>query len=110
MKNTKGKVDFVPVIVLNGIRKERTKQSKKERWRKRMIKGKQSKKDFNDYQNLMNQKFDWEDRKVKIFQEIRKLKNEDLHCSQQLRLVEDQLRLFFKRKRLEIEEECKNQK
>lgn len=64
-----------------------------------------SKKDFNEYQNLMNQKFDWEDKKVKIFQKIIKLKNEDLHCSQQLRLIEDQLRLFFNRKRIEIKEE-----
>ena len=64
-----------------------------------------AKKDFNEYQKLMEQKFNWEDRKVNIFQEIRKLKNEDLHCSQQLRIVEDQLRLFFNRKRLEKEEE-----
>ena len=64
-----------------------------------------SKKDFNEYENLMKQKFDWEDKKVKIFQEITKLKNENLHCGQQLRLVEDQLRLFFNRARLEIKEE-----
>ena len=63
-----------------------------------------TKKGFDEYQALMKQKFDWEDKKVKVFQDIRKLKNEDLHCSQQLRLVEDQLRLFFNRKRIEIQE------
>lgn len=68
---------------------------------------KNSKNDIEHYQILMNQKFDWEDRKIRIFQDIRKLKNEDLHCSQQLRLVEDGLRIFFKRKRIEIKEELK---
>ncbi|KKK58079.1 hypothetical protein LCGC14_3048040 [marine sediment metagenome] len=63
-----------------------------------------SKKDFKYHQSLMNQKFDWEDKKVKVFQDIRKLKNEDLHCSQQLRLVEDQIRSMFNRFRIKLKE------
>ena len=64
-----------------------------------------SKKDFKYHQSLMNQKFDWEDKKVKIANQIFKLRNENLHCCQQLRLTEDQIRMFFNRKRIEVEEE-----
>jgi len=62
------------------------------------------KKDINYYQELMKSKFDWEDKIVKIANEIWKKKNEKLKAIQQLRLTEDQLRLFFKRKRIELEE------
>ena len=62
------------------------------------------KKDFNYYQELMKGKFDWEDKIITISNEIWKKKNEKLKAAQQLRLTEDQLRLFFKRKRVELEE------
>ena len=64
-----------------------------------------SKKDFKDYERITLQKFDWEDKKAKIFNKIQELRREDLHCSQQLRIVEDQLRLFFGRIRIELKKD-----
>ena len=64
-----------------------------------------SKKDFNEYQKLMKDKFDLED-KIKTIGHDRWLKkNQLIQAGRQLALVEDQLRLFFDRKRLEFEEE-----
>ena len=64
-----------------------------------------SKQNFKEYKTLMNQKFNWEDNKTKIFNKIRNLKCESLHCSQQLRIVEDQLRNLFGSIRVEMEKE-----
>ena len=64
-----------------------------------------SKKDFNEYNSLMKQKFDLEDRQARIFNERWKLNNENTQCGQQLRLVEDQIRLMFNRMRIEKKEE-----
>ena len=64
-----------------------------------------SKKDFNEYSSLMKQKFDIEDRMAKIGNEKWKLNNENVRCGQQLKLVEDQIRLMFNRMRVENEEE-----
>lgn len=58
------------------------------------------KKELEYYQNLMKQKFDWEDKIVTIGNEIWKKSNEKLKSIHQLRL-------FFKRERIEIE---KNEK
>jgi len=57
---------------------------------------------------LMKNKFDIEDRIAKIFNEKYKLNNENLKCSQQLRLVEDQLRSMFSRIRIELKEDKKS--
>jgi len=67
-----------------------------------------TKKDFNEYQNLMHQKFNWEDKIATINNLIWRKKNEKLKASQQLRLVEDGLRVFFKRKRIELEEKSES--
>ncbi|KKM92287.1 hypothetical protein LCGC14_1219950 [marine sediment metagenome] len=56
----------------------------------------------------MKNKFDIEDRIAKIFNEKYKLNNENLKCSQQLRLVEDQLRSMFSRIRIELKEDKKS--
>lgn len=66
---------------------------------------KNTKKDYEVYQNLMSNKFDLEDRMAKIFNERWKLNNENTQCARQLRLTEDELRLFFKRKRIELKED-----
>ena len=70
-----------------------------------MSKEKQTRKNFNEYQKLMRQKFDLEDRKANIYNEKWKLTNENAQCSKQLMLVEDQIRLMFNRMRIEKEEE-----
>ena len=63
------------------------------------------KKDFKLYQELMKQKFDLED-KIKVTgHDIWLKKNEKLKCHKQLGLVEDQVREFFQRKRIEFEDE-----
>lgn len=62
----------------------------------------QSKKCFGDYQNLMKQKFDLEDRMDTIANERWKLNNENTKCGQQLRIVEDQIRDMFNRIRIEL--------
>ncbi len=64
-----------------------------------------SKKTFNEYSKLMRQKFDLEDKMAKIFNERWKLNNENIQCSKQLRLVEDQIRLMFSRIRIERKED-----
>jgi hypothetical protein len=64
-----------------------------------------NKKEFNEYQNLMKQKFDLEDKMKTIGHDIWLKKNENIQAGKQLALVEDQLRLFFDRKRLEFDEE-----
>lgn len=61
-------------------------------------------KDTNYYQQLMKSKFDWEDTMARLSNLIFRKKNEKLKAAQQLKLTEDQLRLFFKRKRIELEE------
>ena len=60
------------------------------------------KKNFEEYQTLMKQKFDLEDRMAKIFNERWKLNKENTKCGQQLGLVEDQLRNMFDRFRIEL--------
>ena len=71
-----------------------------------------SKKTLNEYQKLMDQKFNLEDNMKIIFQEQRKLKNKVIELGlergdkqRQLSLVEDQIRVFFERKILKFEEE-----
>jgi len=66
---------------------------------------KNSKKDFNEYQRITKQKFDLEDKITTIRHNVWEEKNEVLQTLRQLRLVEDQLRLFFNRQRLEFKEE-----
>ncbi len=66
---------------------------------------KNSKKDFNEYENLMRNKFDIEDRIAKIHNEKWKLNNENVKCGLQLRLVEDQIRSMFNRFRIEIKKD-----
>ena len=66
---------------------------------------KQSKKDFNEYEVLMKQKFDLEDRQAHIFNEKWKLNNENTRCGQQLAIVEDQIRIMFDRMRIELKKE-----
>ena len=63
-----------------------------------------SKKDFEEYQDLMKDKFDLEDRMAKITNERWRLNNENTKCGQQLRIVEDQLRGIFNRIRIELEQ------
>ncbi len=58
------------------------------------------KKDFNEYQKLMKNKFDLEDRMAKIANERWKLNNENTGCGKQLRVVEDQIRIMFDRIRV----------
>ena len=60
---------------------------------------------FNQYEKLMKQKYDLEDRMDKIYNEKWKLNNENTKCGQQLRLVEDQIRLMFHRMRVKLKEE-----
>ena len=67
-----------------------------------------SKKDFNEYQKLMKNKFDLEDRMAHIGNEKWKLNNENTQCGQQLRLVEDQVRQMFNRIRVKQEGEDKS--
>ena len=55
------------------------------------------------YPKLMKQKFDLEDRMAKIGNERWRLNNENTKCGQQLRLVEDELRVLFDRMRIEME-------
>ncbi len=62
---------------------------------------KKNKLDFEHLQTLMKTKHDLEDRKAHIFNERWKLNNENTKCSQQLRLVEDQIRSMFGRVRIE---------
>lgn len=66
---------------------------------------KSSKKDFKDFENLMKNKHDLEDRMAKIFNEKWKLNNENTKCGLQLRLVEDQVRSIFGRFRIELKKE-----
>ena len=63
-----------------------------------------SKKDFNEYQRITKQKFDLEDKITTIRHNMWEEKNEVLQTLMQLRLVEDQLRAFFNRQRLEFKE------
>ncbi len=58
---------------------------------------KANKKDFNEYETIMKHKFDIEDRMAKIH-------NENTKYSQQLRLVEDQIRSMFNRFRIKLKE------
>ena len=64
-----------------------------------------NKKSLEDWQILMKQKHDWEDRMDNIANEKWRLNNENTKCGQQLRLVEDQLRMFFDRKRVELKKD-----
>jgi len=68
---------------------------------------KQSKQSLSEYESLMKQKFDTEDRMDTIANERWRLNNENLKCSQQLRLIEDQIRLMFNRMRVELKKEVK---
>jgi len=61
-------------------------------------------KEKKDYDFLMKQKFDIEDRQAKIYNERWKLNNENTKLGQQLRLVEDQLRDLFNRVRVELKQ------
>jgi len=70
-----------------------------------MTKEKPSRKGFEDYQSLMKQKFDLEDRMDTIANEKWKLNNENTKCGQQLRVVEDQIRDMFNRMRIELKKE-----
>ena len=56
-------------------------------------------------QKLINQRFDWEDKKKLNNNKMWKLKNENLQASQQIALINSQLREAFGRK--EIEDETK---
>ena len=60
-------------------------------------------KELELYPQLMKQKFDLEDRMAKIGNERWRLNNENTKCGQQLRLVEDELRVLFDRMRVELE-------
>ena len=70
-----------------------------------MSKEKQSKKDFDEYQRITKQKFDLEDKITTIRHNVWEERNEVLQTLRQLRLVEDQLRIFFNRERLEFKED-----
>ncbi len=63
------------------------------------------KKGLDEYTKLMKQKFDLEDRMARIGNLKWKLNNENVQCGQQLKLVEDQVRLMFNRMRVENEED-----
>ncbi len=60
---------------------------------------------FKEYQRLMNQKYDLEDRMAKIYNEKFELNNKNIKCGQQLKIVEDQIRLMFHRIRIELKKD-----
>ena len=70
-----------------------------------MTKEKQSKQTFEDFKTLMKNKHDLEDRMANIENERWKLNNENLKCSQQLRIVEDQVRSLFNRIRIGLKKD-----
>ena len=63
------------------------------------------KKNAEYIQKLINQRFDWEDKKKINNNKMWKLRNENLQASQQIGLINSQLRIAFGRK--EIEDETK---
>ena len=70
-----------------------------------MVEPKKNKVDYEFLQTLMRNKHNIEDRQAKIFNERWKLNNENTKCSQQLRLVEDQVRNMFGRIRVTLKKE-----
>lgn len=64
-----------------------------------------SKKNFKEYEEINKQKFDLEDKIDTIGHEIWLKNNEKTKAAQQLRIIEDQLRSFFGRIRLEFKED-----
>lgn len=66
---------------------------------------KMSKKNSKEYDSLMKQKHDLEDRMANIFNAKWKLSNENTKLGLQLRVVEDQLRSLFGRVRIELKKD-----
>lgn len=66
---------------------------------------KTKKKTFENYDKLMDDKFNLEDRMANIANERWRLNNENIKCGQSLRVIEDQLRSMFKRIRIDIKKE-----
>ena len=65
----------------------------------------EQKKDKSDYDFLMKQEFDIEDRMAHIYNERWKLNNENTKLSLKLILVKDQIRSLFGRFRIELKKD-----
>ncbi len=61
-----------------------------------------AKKNLDEYDFLMKQQFDIEDRMAHIYNERWKLNNENTTLGKKLRLVQDQIRSIFNRFRVEL--------
>lgn len=66
-----------------------------------------SSKDFDTYQKFTIDRFNLENEKVRIGNKIFRLKNENLKYSQQIRIIDDQLRVFFDMQRVKVEKDSK---